>query len=1068
MKLNKFPSDSAFVHPVKAVQTFGALRLMAALSRLLAVAGAPLTLWAGKAPPPRASKMKLTIRTQIMKTFTSSIRAGAIGLLTLAATVIGAWTARAADAPPDDWQWRNPLPTGSAIFGITYANSKFVAVGEGQILLSGDGANWKPVPSPTGKILWSVAYGSNAFVAVGEDGLILRSTDAMTWQAVSSPANSTLTKVIYGGGKFVAVAIDQILSSADGLIWSVASAADLGVFRIYSVAAYGNGVFMVAADLNINPTTALLRSTDGVQWNRTTVSGAVQALAFGNGVFTAGNIYSSDGLNWASTDLPGSQSPTDLTFGNGLFVGCARTPGQMLRSADGIHWTVETGFSFGDWGAVTFQCVAFGDGLFVAAQTSYGGVIIRSTDGVNWISNNPDAKSLADFLYSGTYANGRFVTVGFQGAIWYSDGGKTWLKAASGTDLDLNCVAYGDGQFVTLGETDPAGTGTLMSLRSADGAQWGVNSTGLDHQKPTALSFLNGSFVAFTAGFPNGLPGYVLRSTDGLNWNILTSTDPSTAGVQIKSIVYANGLYVAAGNRIYTSPDLVNWTARTDLFFNPESNYGAWLSITYANGRFVVVGSHGEVSSSPDGLNWTPIVYIDDYFAYPMGGDLMAAQVTFFNGEFLVAEAGDPYIGRIWRSVDGINWDSSSGARVEWYGICSGGGSAIAFGALGAIVQLTPGIPHIGGISPDTADQNGPEFTLTVCGSGFAAGATVLWNGAARPTTFVSESQLTATIPATDLAINTELSSVQVAVQNSSGALSTPAAFVIRDANVLASQSTAAAPGETVNVSSAPTGDSTSGISATLTNSSGTGAATVAVASYQSDPSPGLAFGVAGNFLDLQVTGADPGDSMTAQFYYPPDANEAVIALKYYNAQTARWEDVLSSQGVPPVLDTRDNLDATVSGGRFTVIFDSTSTPSITALGGTYFAQAIQPPISFTGFLAPIGGADSTGGSFSAPLRTLKMGSTIPLKFTGTAGGAPLLSGFHRLSTVKYTSSTTAGTPIDATPQDAATSGNLFRQANGEWHFNLDTKATGMSVGIWQLIATLADGSRHTVWIQLK
>jgi hypothetical protein len=953
--------------------------------------------------------------------------------------------------------------------GITYANSKFVAVGDGQILLSDDGANWKPVPLPTGELLYNVAYGTNAIVAVGEGGVILRSTDAMTWQVVSSPVNSTITKVIYGGGKFVAVTIDQLLSSADGLIWSVAST-DVAPFRFYSVA-YGNGVFMATGDTN--PTRVFWRSTDGVQWNLVSTSDdflSLYTLAFGNGVFTTGNIYSSDGLNWASTDLPGSQSPTDLAFGNGLFVGSAGTPGQMLRSADGIHWTIETGFPTTDRD-IFFQCAAFGNGLFVAAATSPYGIFIRSTDGVNWISNNPDAESAADTLYSGTYANGRFVTVGFQGAIWYSDGGKTWLKATGGTNLDLECVAYGNGEFVTMGQTDPVGTGTLMSLRSADGAQWGVTATGLDHQKPTALSFLNGSFVAFTVGTPNDntpLPGYVLLSTDGLNWNVLTSTEPGDAGLLINSIVYANGLYVAAGNRIYTSPDLVNWTARTDIFWNPEGNLGVWLSITYGNGRFVSIGSHGEVSSSSDGVSWTPLDYIDVALGQPLSGRDWKAQVTFLNGEFLVADADDGYGGNIWRSADGINWDSSWDQHVSWFGICSGGGSAIAVGAFGAIAQLTPGIPYISGLSPDTADKNGAEFALTVCGSGFAAGATVLWDGAARPTTFVNESQLIATIPATDLAINTELTAVQVTVQNSSGALSNPATFVIRDANVLASQSTAAAPGETVNVSSAPTGDSTSGISATLTNSSGTGAATVTLASYQNDPSPGLAFDVAGNFLDLQVAGADAGDSMTAQFYYPPDANEAVIALKYYNAQTARWEDVLSSQGVPPVLDTRDNLDATVSGGRFTVIFDSTSTPSITALGGTYFAQAIQPPISFTGFLAPIGGADSTGGSFSAPLRTFKVGSTIPLKFTGTAGGAPLLSGFHRLSTVKYTSSTTSGTPIDATPQDAATSGNLFRQADGEWHFNLDTKATGMSVGIWQLIATLADGSSHTVWIQLK
>ena len=100
--------------------------------------------------------------------------------------------------------------------------------------------------------------------------------------------------------------------------------------------------------------------------------------------------------------------------------------------------------------------------------------------------------------------------------------------------------------------------------------------------------------------------------------------------------------------------------------------------------------------------------------------------------------------------------------------------------------------------------------------------------------------------------------------------------------------------------------------------------------------------------------------------------------------------------------------------------------------------------------------------------RTFKMGSTIPVKFTASCGGSSVLTGVHRLQVVKYSDSTTAGTAIDATPQDAATAGNEFHLADGQWQFNLDTKVTGMSVGIWKLVATLSDGSQHTTWIQLK
>jgi FG-GAP-like repeat/Cep192 domain 4/HYDIN/CFA65/VesB-like, Ig-like domain/FG-GAP repeat len=53
---------------------------------------------------------------------------------------------------------------------------------------------------------------------------------------------------------------------------------------------------------------------------------------------------------------------------------------------------------------------------------------------------------------------------------------------------------------------------------------------------------------------------------------------------------------------------------------------------------------------------------------------------------------------------------------------------------------------------PDAVVPGGQGFTLTVNGTGFVSGATVNWNGSPRTTTFVSGSQLTASINAADIA----------------------------------------------------------------------------------------------------------------------------------------------------------------------------------------------------------------------------------------------------------------------------------------------------------------------------
>jgi hypothetical protein len=61
-------------------------------------------------------------------------------------------------------------------------------------------------------------------------------------------------------------------------------------------------------------------------------------------------------------------------------------------------------------------------------------------------------------------------------------------------------------------------------------------------------------------------------------------------------------------------------------------------------------------------------------------------------------------------------------------------------------------MPSIAELAPDNMNSGGSEFVLTVNGSDFSSKATINWNGTAQTTTYVSASQLTATISASDIA----------------------------------------------------------------------------------------------------------------------------------------------------------------------------------------------------------------------------------------------------------------------------------------------------------------------------
>ena len=62
-------------------------------------------------------------------------------------------------------------------------------------------------------------------------------------------------------------------------------------------------------------------------------------------------------------------------------------------------------------------------------------------------------------------------------------------------------------------------------------------------------------------------------------------------------------------------------------------------------------------------------------------------------------------------------------------------------------------MPMLNGIAPASAVAGGGSFTVTAYGNGFATNAVINWNGSARATNYISATQLTASILASDVVV---------------------------------------------------------------------------------------------------------------------------------------------------------------------------------------------------------------------------------------------------------------------------------------------------------------------------
>ncbi len=160
-------------------------------------------------------------------------------------------------------------------------------------------------------------------------------------------------------------------------------------------------------------------------------AGQFNTIAYGNNVIVAmGNdspfnpSYSFDGTSWfASAPIAGIYFQKVIFTGN-RFVAVGYTAGNnpvIMMSTDGIHWTGNLNPSTL---SVHLYGVAYGAAGYVAVGAIGGNSFsCYSEDGVFWSNQQINAGS---WLTAVTSGNGKFIAVGPNGRILYSENGYSW------------------------------------------------------------------------------------------------------------------------------------------------------------------------------------------------------------------------------------------------------------------------------------------------------------------------------------------------------------------------------------------------------------------------------------------------------------------------------------------------------------------------------------------------------------------------------------------------------------------------------------------------------------------
>ena len=229
-------------------------------------------------------------------------------------------------------------PTTANLYGVAWANGRWVACGAGGILLSSPtSSQWTPLNPATTRTLLSVDASPDRWIATGEGGTLLSSPDGVSWVPVASPTTRSLARGRWLGGRFGVVGESgTVLTSLDGISWTPRTS---GVTNWLNDVIQVEGTYYIVGNQG-----TVLGSADTLTWQRLDIITAksLYGMASMEGQLIAVGL---DGAILRShpgaykTPVEIAQWPHQFTDSLFLFTGQPDQLFRLERSTNQVDWS---------------------------------------------------------------------------------------------------------------------------------------------------------------------------------------------------------------------------------------------------------------------------------------------------------------------------------------------------------------------------------------------------------------------------------------------------------------------------------------------------------------------------------------------------------------------------------------------------------------------------------------------------------------------------------------------------------------------------------------------------------